>query len=151
STVSAMLLAAPRVLQVIGQDYRFFARLARENRHGVPATAIYVQGATAIAFVISGSFETILLFSGFLLALNTLVTVIGLMVLRHRRPDLARPYRVWAYPLTPLMFIGLTVWTLVFVFLDSPLRSTLGLVLIAAGLCVWWLTGRGRQDTAPSK
>ena len=150
STVSAMLLAAPRVLQVIGQDHPVFARLARENRHGVPATAIYVQGATAIAFVASGSFETILLFSGFVLALNTLVTVLGLMVLRHREPDLARPFRVPGYPVTPAIFVVLTLWTLVFVFLDSPVRSLLGLALVLAGWIVWVITERvGQQPRAP--
>ncbi|MFK7889151.1 MAG: APC family permease [Gammaproteobacteria bacterium] len=140
STVSAMLVAAPRVLQVIGQDFRFFRWMGRTNRAGVPATAIYVQGATAVAFVISGSFETILLFSGFVLALNTLITVTGLMVLRRTQPELPRPFRTWGYPLTPLIFIALTVWTLVFVFLDSPLRSGLGVGLIAAGLAVYRLT-----------
>jgi APA family basic amino acid/polyamine antiporter len=140
STVSAMLVAAPRVLQVIGQDFRFFRWLGRTNAAGVPATAIYVQGAIAIAFVISGSFETILLFSGFVLALNTLVTVVGMIVLRFTQPELPRPFRTWGYPLTPLLFIALTVWTLVFVFLDSPVRSALGLALVALGLIVYALT-----------
>lgn len=141
STVSAMLLAAPRVLQVIGQDHAFFRVLARTNRAGVPATAIYLQGAIAIVFVLSGSFESILLFSGFVLALNTLVTVAGLMVLRHTQPELARPYRTWAYPLTPLVFMALTLWTLVFVFVDSPLRSLGGLALVGVGLLVYRLSG----------
>ncbi|MFK8016720.1 MAG: APC family permease [Gammaproteobacteria bacterium] len=152
STVSAMLLAAPRVLHVVGEDYRFFSRLARTNKAGVPAVAIYLQGAIAIGFVLSGSFETILLFSGFIMALNTLVTVAGLIVLRIRRPDLPRPYRTWGYPVTPVLFLALTLWTLVFVFLDNPMRSLAALGLIAVGLVVYWLTGgravNGVQDAS---
>ncbi|MEM6638807.1 MAG: amino acid permease [Pseudomonadota bacterium] len=147
STVSAMLLAAPRVLQVIGQDYAVFARLARENSHGVPATAIYVQGATAVIFVVSGSFETILLFSGFVLALNTLVTVLGLIILRVLEPGLARPFRVPLYPLPPLVFLALTCWTLVFVFLDNPIRSALGLALVAMGCMVWSVAQRFEEKS----
>ena len=145
STVSAMLLAAPRVLHVIGQDYPFFRFLARTNKAGVPAVAIYWQGAIAIGFVLSGSFETILLFSGFILALNTLVTVAGLIVLRFTQPELARPYRTFGYPVTPIVFLGLTLWTLIFVFLDSPVRSLGALALVGLGLVVYRLTG-GRRS-----
>jgi len=148
STVSAMLIAAPRVLHVIGQDYPFFKVLAKTNANGIPATAIYLQGALAIVFVISASFKTILLFAGFILALNTLVTVVGLMVLRRTQPDLPRPYRTWGYPVTPLVFLSLTLWTLVFVFLDDPVRSLGGLALIGLGLVVYRLTRPAPAKTA---
>ena len=79
STVSAMILAGPRVLHRIGQDYPRFAALARENAAGIPVTAIVLQSAIALIFLWSASFEQILIFSGATMALNTFATVVGFL------------------------------------------------------------------------
>ena len=144
STVSAMIIAGPRVYQVIGQDHRLFAWLARTNRHGVPAFAIYAQGALTVVFIITSPFQFILLFSGFTLALNTFAAVAGLFVLRWRQPELPRPFRAWGYPVTPIVFLALTGWTLVFVLRDEPLAGQLGLAVVAVGLVFYYLTAHGR-------
>ena len=86
-----MTLAGPRVLQVIGEDVPAFSLLKRTNANNVPATAIYVQSAISLGFVLTASFESILVFAGFTLALNSLATVLGVFVLRWRQPDLRRP------------------------------------------------------------
>ena len=139
STVSAMTVAGPRVLHVIGEDIKQLNLLARTNKDGVPATAIFVQSSLAILFILTSSFESVLVFSGFILALNSLVTVLGVFVLRWRQPDLPRPYRTFGYPVTPLIYLSLTAWTLMFVLLNKPLESLLGLGVIAAGLVVYLL------------
>ena len=144
STVSAMIIAGPRVYQVIGQDYRLFAWLARTNRHGVPALAIYAQGALTVLFIVTSPFQFILLFSGFTLALNTFAAVAGLFVLRWRQPDLPRPFRAWGYPVTPIVFLALTGWTLVFVLRDEPRAGLLGLAVVAIGLVFYFVTAHGR-------
>src|SRR5690606_36189574 len=85
STVSAMTIAGPRVLQVIGEDFAIFGRLARKNEDGIPAAAIYVQSGLALIFVLTSSFQSILLFSGFILGLNTVFAVAGVFILRWRQ------------------------------------------------------------------
>ena len=142
STVSAMTLAGPRVLQVIGEDFPAFRRLARVNRDGIPATAIVFQAILAIVFILSGTFESVLVFAGFTLALNSFVTVLGVFVLRWRQPDLPRPYRTWGYPLTPLVYLGLTGWTLVFVLISRPVEGLFGMAVIATGLLAFVVVGR---------
>jgi len=133
STVSAMTIAGPRVLQVIGEDYPLFGRLARKNEDGIPALAIWLQSGLALVFVLVASFQSILLFSGFVLSLNTLAAVVGVFVLRWRQPDLPRPYRIWLYPLPPLVFLGLTVWSLVYIARSQPQEAGFAAALIAAG------------------
>ncbi|MEM7762571.1 MAG: amino acid permease [Pseudomonadota bacterium] len=147
STVSAMIIAGPRVYQAIGQDYAVFAWLARTNRYGVPAMAIYLQGVITITFILTSPFEYILLFSGFTLALNTFAAVAGLFVLRVTQPELLRPFKAWGYPITPLIFLGLTGWTLWYVLIDDSQGTLfglgageLGLVVIGIGLCFYALT-----------
>jgi len=138
STVSAMTLAGPRVLQVIGEDFHALKFLSRTNADGVPSTAIFVQSTLAVIFILTSSFESILIFAGFTLALNSFATVFGVFVLRWRQPDLPRPYRLFAYPLTPLVYLALTGWTLTFVLLNKPLEGLFGLALIGAGLAFYF-------------
>lgn len=140
STVSAMVVAGPRVLHVIGEDYRPFRWLSKTNEDGIPVTAILTQGALAIVFIVTASFESILVFSGFVLGLNSLLTVAGVFVLRWREPDLPRPYRVWAYPITPIVYLSLTVWTLTYLALDRPSEAGVAFALIATGTAVYLWT-----------
>ncbi|MGH8222923.1 MAG: APC family permease, partial [Woeseiaceae bacterium] len=112
STVSAMTIAGPRVLQVIGEDFRALKLFSYTNEDGIPSIAIYIQSGLTILFVLTSSFESILVFAGFTLALNSFATVLGVFVLRARQPGLARPYRTFLYPVTPLIYLALTGWTL---------------------------------------
>ena len=141
STVSAMILAGPRVLHRIGEDYRLFSPLARSNRHGIPVAAILCQVAVALVFLWTASFERILVFAGATMALNTFFTVLGLLVLRWREPDLPRPFRVTLYPITPLVYLGLTGWTLWYVVAQRPGEAMLGLGIVASGV-VFYLISR---------
>jgi APA family basic amino acid/polyamine antiporter len=145
STVSAMTVAGPRVLQVVGQDFRSLRLLARTNKDGVPSTAILFQSSLAILFILVSSFQSVLVFSGFILALNSLVTVLGVFVLRLRQPDLPRPYRTFLYPLTPLVYLALTGWTLTFVLINRPVEALVGLGVIAAGLLLYMLFPKAAQ------
>jgi len=108
STVSAMIVAAPRVLQVLGEDFAMFRILNRTNKHGIPAIAVYLQGAITLVFMWSSSFERILVFSGVTMALNTLFAVFGVFILRRRDADNERDsdaFRIPLYPLPPILFI----------------------------------------------
>ena len=104
STVSAMTLAGPRVLQVVGEDFPLFRSLAKTNADGLPARAVYVQSALAMAFILTGSFESILIFAGFTLGLNSFMAVAGAFLLRWRQPERPRPYRIPLYPVPPLIY-----------------------------------------------
>ena len=150
STVSAMTIAGPRVLQVVGEDFPALRLLARTNSNGLPATAIFVQSAATILFILSSTFESILVFAGFTLALNSFATVLGVFVLRRQQPDLPRPYKTFLYPLTPLIYLALTGWTLYFVLINRPVEGLFGLGIIALGLVLYFLSyfkSRSYQST----
>lgn len=150
STVSAMTIAGPRVLQVVGEDFQALRLLARTNSNGLPATAIFVQSSLTILFILTSSFESILVFAGFTLALNSFATVLGVFVLRRRQPDLPRPYRTFLYPLPPLVYLTLTGWTLYFVLVNRPVEGLFGLGVIGTGLLFYYLsflTSRSYQAT----
>lgn len=142
STVSAMTLAGPRVLQVIGQDFTAFRWLARTNGSGLPAIAIAFQSTLALVFIVTASFESILVFAGFTLGLNSFLAVAGVFVLRWRQPDLPRPYRTFAYPLPPLVYLSLTGWTLTYLLLQRPAEAGFGLAVVASGALFYYATRR---------
>lgn len=142
STVSAMTMAGPRVIQVIGEDFPALKALAKKNKDGIPATAIYIQSAIALLFIFSSTFESVLVFSGFTLALSSFTTVLGIFVLRWKQPDLPRPYKTFLYPLPPLVYLALTGWTLVFVLISRPIEGLFGLGLIGLGLICYFLSSR---------
>lgn len=142
STVSAMTIAGPRVLQIIGEDFAPLRKLSVTNTDGLPYIAIAAQSVLAIAFIISSSFESILVFAGFTLALNSFVTVAGVFVMRWRDPDLPRPYRTFAYPITPLIYLVLMGATLGFVLINRPTEGLFGLGIIASGALFYWLASK---------
>ena len=154
STVSAMTLAGPRVLHVIGQDFSVLRFLSRTNVHDVPVVAIALQSALAVTLVLTATFESILIFAGFTLGASTLFTVAGLFVLRWRRPELERPYRVPMYPLPPLVFLGLMGWTLTYLLVQRPIEGLAGLAILASGAVFYALSRRvsnpnGTNQTRP--
>lgn len=147
STVSAMTIAGPRVLQVIGEDFKALGFLAHRNKDGIPSRAIYVQSTLAVVFILSASFESILVFAGFTLALNSFATVTGVFVLRQQQPDLPRPYRTFLYPIPPIIYLALTGWTLWFVLMNRPVEGLFGLGIIGSGLLVYVLSrGKSRSQ-----
>ncbi|MDA8021037.1 MAG: amino acid permease [Thermoanaerobaculia bacterium] len=142
STISAMVWAGPRVTQVIGQDYVFFRKLARTNSHGVPVVAILTQSLLVIAMILFTEFQQLLIYTQFILALSSAATVAGVFWLRHREPDLPRPYRTWGYPYTPLLFLLVTLLTVGFTLLQNPVESTVGLATVLLGLPIYLASPR---------
>lgn len=142
STISAMVMAGPRVLQVAGEDLPGLRPLAVRTRGGAPLPAIILQQLLAIAFVVTDSFESILSYTGFTLNLIALLTVAGVFVLRYTAPDLPRPYRVWGYPFTPAVFVLLNTLILVFVLQARPIAAGAGLLTVLTGVFLALLNKR---------
>ncbi|MEC8060030.1 MAG: amino acid permease [Pseudomonadota bacterium] len=144
STISAMLLAGPRALYVIGRDFSAFRWLGQENRYSVPANAVVLQIALTLLLIVTSTFDSIIIFSGAILALNSLVTVLGVWVLRMREPDLPRPFKVPLYPLPLIIFAALSLWTLVHLIEQRPVEGAMALGLIVLGL-VFYAVSRKLQ------
>ena len=144
STVSSMTLAGPRIIHAMGEDLPALKRLSRKNKFGVPAAAIGAQTFIALLFVLTATFDQVITFIGFTLTLFTLLSVIGLIVLRKREPELSRPFKVPLYPFTPIVFIGINAYLLYFAMAAKPLVSLAALGVVSIGLTVYFL-GKGNS------
>jgi APA family basic amino acid/polyamine antiporter len=150
ASVSAMLMAGPRVSAAMGRDYPALAPLARRTRQGGPATAVGVQAAVAVAMIATSSFGTLLVYAGFTLSLVAGLAVLGVLVLRRREPDLPRPVRTWGYPATPLVFVLLSAWMIVRALAERPGAALAGLATLAAALALHAVLARGARRAPPA-
>ena len=80
----------------------------------------------------------------------TFLAVVGVIVLRRREPDLPRPYRVWAYPLTPIFFAGFSLWTLLVVIRDRPMEAVGGAVTLGIAALLTWTVGESDSRDEPA-
>ena len=146
-TLNGCFLTSPRIYFAQARDGLFFQRFADVHpRHQTPSFAILAQGVWAAVLLVSGSYESLLDYAIFAIWLSYGMMVAGVIVLRIKRPDLPRPYRVWGYPVTPVVFVAITCWFLVNMLVTRPTPSLAALLLIASGVPVYllWTSRRSR-------
>jgi APA family basic amino acid/polyamine antiporter len=108
----------------------------------VPVAALVHQISVVTLLLLTQSFEAVLDFIQFSLTLCSFLAVLGVIVLRVTRPDLPRSYRVWAYPVTPLVFLGVTGFMMYYLVSERPLQSLASLGLMSSGHILFFQTGR---------
>jgi len=152
SSISAMMWIGPRVTMTMGEDLPALRLFARRSRTGVPAIAIVFQLMVASLLLLTQSFEQVLEFIQFSLTLCAFFAVLGVIKMRITHPGLARPYRAWGYPLTPLAFLTLTAFMMYYLVVNRPLQSLGGLALMSAGLVIYYAFNliAPPSDTSPS-
>jgi len=146
-TLNGCFLTSPRIYFAQARDGLFFRKFAEVHpRYETPGFSILAQGLWAAVLVVSGSYETLLDYAMFAMWFWYGLMVAGVIVLRYKQPDLARPYRMWGYPVTPALFVAIACWFLVNMLNTRRLPSVAGLLLIATGIPVYFLWARQRNQ-----
>jgi APA family basic amino acid/polyamine antiporter len=145
SSISAMMWIGPRVMMTMGEDIPVLRAFARRSTSGAPAYAILFQLAVASLMLLSESFEAVLDLIQFSLLFCSFFTVLGVIKLRITQPDLPRPYRAWGYPLTPVVFLLVTLFMMYYLLTERPLQSFLGILIMISGLAIYAVF-RKRKD-----
>lgn len=136
STISAMIMAGPRVIASMASDYSLMKILSFRNKNDAPTIAVFFQSLISVFLILTSSFEKVLTFVGFSLNLFTFLTVMGIFILRSRG-IVSVHYKTYGYPFTPLVFLALSAWTLFFVMKSSPFESMMGLLNLLIGALFW--------------
>jgi basic amino acid/polyamine antiporter, APA family len=142
SSISSMTWIGPRVTMSMGEDHWLLRFLGRKNSEGVPANAVLVQLLIVNLLLLTRSFELVIVYIQFALLLCSLLTVIGVVVLRMARPNISRPYRVWLYPAPPILFAAITIWMMIYLFKSKTTESVAGLVTAIVGFLLYFCAGR---------
>jgi basic amino acid/polyamine antiporter, APA family len=150
STVSAMMWIGPRVTAVMGEDLGVLKSLSRRSARGIPVNAILTQFVIVNIMLLTATFQAVVNYVQFSLALCSALTVLGVFILRWRRPELERPYRAWGYPITPLIFLAISGWMLWHLLAADSTRlpSLLGLGTATLGLIIYFVSPK--TSRAPS-
>ena len=166
---SATLLTGPRIYFAMARDGTLPAAIARINpRFQTPANAIVLQALWAVALTVAAfawksgpadrlgdAFDVLTDFVIFGGLLFYALVVAAVLVLRRKRPDLARPYRTWGYPVTPLLYLGGSSAVMVSMLRDRLTQTAAGTALIVAGVvyyfCYQWVRGRGALGATAAK
>jgi len=150
--LNGCFLTSPRVYFAQARDGLFFSRFGEVHpRFRTPAFAIVAQAVWAIVLLLSGTYETLAEYAMFAVWIFYGLMVLGVIVLRSQRPALPRPYRMWGYPATPLLFLAVTAYFVVNTLATRPGPSLAGLALIATGVPVYfvWRKSASRAALVP--
>jgi APA family basic amino acid/polyamine antiporter len=142
STISAMIIAGPRVTQSMGNNHEVFKLFSKTTSKGVPAIAIITQCLISLFFILSASFSQVVIYISFTLNLFTFLAVAGIIVMRIKHPEWVRPYKTWAYPIVPVMFLCITGWLMYFGLISNLKESILGLLTAASGVVIYMFFGK---------
>jgi APA family basic amino acid/polyamine antiporter len=137
--LNAQLLNYPRIPFALAQDGLFFHRIAHvsETRR-TPSNAIMLIGIWASILVLAGSYTEILGFVAFVIHFFICLAVLAVIILRNREPELVRPYKVWGYPWTPVMFLIVSAGYLINLIATKPASVLIGVAIVLAGLPFYW-------------
>lgn len=153
AALNGCFLTSPRVYFAQAQDGLFFRKFAAVHpRYQTPAFAVVAQGIWALVLVLTGSYETLLDYAMIAMWLFYGLMVAAVMILRRTQPALERPYRMWGYPVTPVVFLLITAWFLMNMLVTRPIPSLAGLLLTASGVPVYflWMRRRTRMASEPA-
>ncbi len=139
SSLSAMIMAGPRIYQSMGEDYRAFRFLTHRKGNSGPFWAIALQAVIAIIMLMTARFDELITYMGFTLSVSTALTVVGVFVMRRKRPNMIRPYKCWGYPFTPIIFIILSLWMVIFTFMERPSVAFVGAATILIGMLLYFI------------
>jgi APA family basic amino acid/polyamine antiporter len=157
---NGLILAGSRVVYAMAHDGLFFRATGKLNRRGVPGMALVLQGAWIIVLILArtrrpdGSYgnlyNDLLNYVVFAVLLFYVLTIVGIFLLRAKRPEMERPYRAFGYPFVPLLYIVAAVAIMVVLLLYQTQTAWPGLVIVLLGVPVYLLWSRRSSAAGPA-
>jgi APA family basic amino acid/polyamine antiporter len=147
--VNGCVLTAARLPFAQAQDRLFFARFGQVHpRFQTPGLAIVCGGLWTAVLILSGSYETLYSYSMLAAWIFYTMSVAAVFVLRRKMPGAVRPYRMWGYPWTLVVFVAVSVWFIVNECVTEPVPSAMAIVIVAAGIAAYhvWLRTRAVEE-----
>ena len=142
---NGLILAGARVYYTMAQDGLFFKKAAALNKHSVPEWALWVQCAVASLLCLSGRYGDLLDMVAFVVVIFYVLTIIGIFVLRKKRPEMERPYKAWGYPILPAIYILLGISFCIALIFQKPLYAGWGLGIALLGIPIYFVALRKKS------
>ncbi|WP_312762642.1 amino acid permease [Epilithonimonas sp.] len=140
--VNGIVLAGARVFQTMAKDGLFLKSAVENNKNGVPAKSLWMQGIWASLLCLSGQYGDLLDMISFVIVLFYMITVFGVIYLRIKKPELERGYKTFLYPFTPILYLLIGTGFCILLFIYKPQYTWPGLGLILLGLPVYFFINK---------
>jgi APA family basic amino acid/polyamine antiporter len=145
---NGLILAGARVYYTMAQDGLFFKKAGTLNKHAVPAWALWAQCIVAGLLCLSGRYGDLLDMVSFIVVIFYILTIIGIFILRKKRPELERPYKAFGYPILPAIYILMGTCFCVLLIIYKPNFTWPGLIITLLGVPLYYLALRNQKTTA---
>ena len=145
---NGLILAGARVYYSMAQDGLFFKKEATLNKNAVPAWALWAQCIVASLLCLSGRYGDLLDMVSFIVVIFYILTIIGIFILRKKRPELDRPYKAFGYPVLPAIYILMGTCFCVLLIIYKPNFTWPGLIITLLGVPLYYLALRNQKTTA---
>jgi APA family basic amino acid/polyamine antiporter len=136
---NGLILAGARVYYTMANDGLFFRKAGNLNKFAVPEYALWLQCLVAAILCLSGKYGDLLDMIAFVVVIFYALTIIGIFILRRKRPDLERPYKAFGYPLLPAIYVLLAIIFCVFLIMMKPLYAGIGLGIVLLGIPLYFI------------
>ncbi len=138
--INGNILTAARVPFAQARDGMFFRRFGQVHpRFKTPAFAIVAQAIWSSLLIMTGSYETLFSYSILSAWIFYALSVAAVWVLRRKLPDLPRPYRMWGYPYTLILFLIVSVWFMADALITQTKPSLMAIAIAAAGVPFYFI------------
>ena len=144
---NGLILAGARVYYTMARDGLFFRSTGTLNKNSVPGYALWIQCLVASALCLSGKYGDLLDMVSFVVVLFYVLTIIGIFILRRRRPDAGRPYRAFGYPVLPAMYILMGITFCVLLIIYKPQYTWPGMIIVLAGIPLYYIAVANKPKT----
>jgi APA family basic amino acid/polyamine antiporter len=136
---NGLILSGARVYYAMAKDKLFFKRTGTLNKNFVPGFALIVQAVWASLLCLSGTYSNLLDYVIFAVLIFYILTIIGLFLLRKKRPDIHRPYKAWGYPVLPALYILCAAAISVDLLIFKPMYTWPGMIIVLMGIPVYFV------------
>ena len=145
---NGLILAGARVYYTMAQDGLFFKKAGTLNKHAVPAWALWAQCIVAGLLCLSGRYGDLLDMVSFIVVIFYILTIIGIFILRKKRPELERPYKAFGYPFLPAIYILMGTCFCVLLIIYKPNFTWPGLIITLLGVPLYYLALRNQKTAS---
>ena len=136
---NGLILAGARVYYTMAKDGLFFKKTGTLNKNDVPAFALWIQCVVACLLCLSGKYGDLLDMISFVVVLFYALTILGIFILRKKRPDLERPYKAFGYPVLPAIYILMAIAFCALLIYYKPGYAGWGLGIVLAGIPIYYI------------
>lgn len=147
---NGLILAGARVYYTMAKDGLFFKKVGELNKNAVPQFALWIQCLVASAWSLSGKYGDLLDMISFVVVLFYMLTIIGIFILRRKRPDAERPYKAFGYPLLPILYILMGAAFCILLIIYKPQFTWPGFIIVLLGVPLYYIAISRKQKVQES-